>query len=202
MPAVRSSRRYQRIPTEERRLQLIDSATRLISEYGFRGITLRDVAEDCGITQGGILYHFKTKDDLLIAVLDHRDEVDRMALCKSLGVGKLEGDPFPVGLRDLTITTCRLNMQRPEIVRLYAVLQGESLSEDHPAWEYFQNRERWVLGEYAAAARADGVADDRLAAMQTLSAMDGLQLRWLRSGRSMDLVDMWMPMINRIVASN
>ena len=201
MPNRNGSRRYQRVPTEERRRQLIDSATRLIGEYGFRGIALRDVAEDCDITQGGILYHFKTKDDLLIAVLKHRDEADRAMLCEALGVERLEGEPFPVGIRDLTMATCRLNAENPQIVKLYAVLQGESLSEDHPAFGYFQDRERWVLDEYASAARAEELRDPRRAALVTLSAMDGLQLRWLRSGMTVDLVGEWERIINRIVAN-
>ena len=199
MPNKNGTRRYQRIPTEERRIQLIDSATRLIGEYGFRGIALRDVAEDCDITQGGILYHFKTKDELLIAVLDHRDKVDRELLCESLGIDKLGGDPFPVGIKDLTMATCRMNVENPQIIKLYAVLQGESLSEDHPAWQYFQDREQWVLEEYTQAAKREGLQDPERAAMVVLAAMDGLQLRWLRSGMTIDFVKEWERIIDRIV---
>lgn len=199
MPRKHTGNRYQRIPTQERLLQIIDEATLLISEYGFHGFTLRDVANECGITEGGVLYHFKSKDDLLIAVLKHRDEADRMMLCESLGLEKMEGDPFPVGLRDLTLATCRMNVERPEIVRLYMVLQGESLSEDHPAWRYFQDREQWVLNEYRQAAKRDKVENPTAMAIEVLAAMDGLQLRWLRSGRTLDFVGLWKQYIDRVI---
>ena len=55
MPRKHTGNRYQRIPTQERLLQIIDEATLLISEYGFHGFTLRDVANECGITEGGVL---------------------------------------------------------------------------------------------------------------------------------------------------
>lgn len=199
MPRKHTGNRYQRIPTEERRLQIIDAATLLISEYGFRVFTLRDVANECDITEGGVLYHFKSKDDLLIAVLKHRDEEDRMMLCESLGIEKLEGDPFPVGLRDLTLATCRLNVDRPEIMRLYMVLQGESLSEGHPAWRYFQDREQWVLSEYRQAAKHDDVPNPAATAVEVLATMDGLQFRWLRSERTLDFVGLWERYINKAI---
>lgn len=193
--------RYKRIPVEERKTQILEEATLLISDLGFRGFTLRDVANECGITEGGVLYHFKSKDELLISVLDYRDKVDRMMLCESLGIEKLEGDPFPVGLRELSITTCRLNVDRPEIVRLYMVLQGEALGEDHPAWRYMQDREQWVLNEYRQAAARDGVDEPESTAIEVLSAMDGLQLRWLRSNKTLDMPGLWQRLIDRIIPS-
>ena len=79
------------------------------------------------------------------------------------------------------------------------VLQGESLSEDHPAWRYFQDREQWVLNEYRQAAKRDKVENPTAMAIEVLAAMDGLQLRWLRSGRTLDFVGLWKRYIDRVI---
>lgn len=53
------------------RQRLVDAATNLFWEQGFAGTGLSDIIREAGV-HGGSLYHFfKTKDALLLAVLDH-----------------------------------------------------------------------------------------------------------------------------------
>ena len=79
------------------------------------------------------------------------------------------------------------------------LLQGEALSEDHPAHEYFQLREKNVLKEYAVAAARDHVSNPERTAIQVLGAMDGLQLRWLSSGCALDFAEEWRQLIELII---
>jgi AcrR family transcriptional regulator len=53
-----------------RREQIIESATELFYERGFRATGIDDIGEAAGITGPGIYRHFASKDDILIAVLD------------------------------------------------------------------------------------------------------------------------------------
>lgn len=41
-----------------------DAATRLFAEHGFEGISVRDIAQEAGVTVGSINYYFGTKDSL------------------------------------------------------------------------------------------------------------------------------------------
>lgn len=52
-----------------RRDQLVDSAIELIAEQGHARASLSRIAKRAGISKAAVLYHFRTKDDLLDAVL-------------------------------------------------------------------------------------------------------------------------------------
>ncbi|SIR80680.1 transcriptional regulator, TetR family [Janthinobacterium sp. TND4EL3] len=49
--------------------RLIDVAAEIVSTQGVQALTLEGVAAAAGVTKGGLIYHFKTKDDLLEAVV-------------------------------------------------------------------------------------------------------------------------------------
>src|ERR671935_2118577 len=52
-----------------KRERLVESATALFHEQGVHGTTLAEVAERAEVPLGNVYYYFKTKDDLLGAVL-------------------------------------------------------------------------------------------------------------------------------------
>ena len=47
--------------------RILDAAERVIMESGGRNFTLDDVAEQAGISKGGLVYTFATKDGLVRA---------------------------------------------------------------------------------------------------------------------------------------
>lgn len=49
--------------------EFIDAASRLIAEKGYDRTSVRDIAQAINLTSGTMFYHFKTKDDLLEAVI-------------------------------------------------------------------------------------------------------------------------------------
>jgi AcrR family transcriptional regulator len=53
------------------RRRLIEAAWHAIARHGLAGTTTRIVARDAGISHGMCHYHFATKDDLMLAVVDH-----------------------------------------------------------------------------------------------------------------------------------
>ncbi len=48
-----------------RRPQIIDAALKSIAESGFQNVTLDDVAKAAGLSKGGLVYYFPTKDSLI-----------------------------------------------------------------------------------------------------------------------------------------
>jgi len=56
--------------TAERKVLILQAAFEVFSNLGFRGGSLAKIAELVGISEAGILHHFKSKDALLIAVLE------------------------------------------------------------------------------------------------------------------------------------
>ena len=65
-----------RVRSEERRAEIVRAALEVIAERGYRGASLAAVAERVGLTQQGLLHYFPTKDALLVAVLEERDQWD------------------------------------------------------------------------------------------------------------------------------
>ncbi|SPL92724.1 Transcriptional regulator, TetR family [[Actinomadura] parvosata subsp. kistnae] len=59
-----------------RRERILATALLEFAEHGYRGASLARIAERAGLSQAGLLHHFRNKELLLIAVLDYRDELD------------------------------------------------------------------------------------------------------------------------------
>lgn len=56
----------------ETRRQIVDVADRLFYEHGFEATSFADIAKDTGLSRGNFYYHFKTKDEILDAVIAQR----------------------------------------------------------------------------------------------------------------------------------
>lgn len=54
------------------RQQILDASLRLFSKRGFARTTVRDIAHQAGITDAAIYYHFKSKRELLQALVEER----------------------------------------------------------------------------------------------------------------------------------
>lgn len=50
--------------------RVLDAAAKIFRDYGYVGTTMRVIAEEAGLKAGSIYYHYKSKDDLISAVLD------------------------------------------------------------------------------------------------------------------------------------
>lgn len=163
----------------------------VFAESGFRGGTIRDIAERVGISQAGLLHHFASKNELLESVLTHRDDA---------ALARMGGDPIagtlPLGLDLLEgfVDMMSFNATTPGLVALYAVLSSEATGAEHPAHDYFVARYEFVCGALREAlehaqTRGEVRADvDCAAAARTLVAIsDGLQVQWLYDDGHLDM---------------
>jgi AcrR family transcriptional regulator len=200
---IRPRRRERtRLPAAQRRRQILDATTRLIGERGFWALSMQDVADACGLTVPGLLHHVGSKDQLLLAVLDNRDEEDFASLARELGLDVTDvwgRWPSRITLPQVCDALVRRNVTQPEIVRLFSVLEAESLAPDHPACRYLARRQERALSGFAALA-AGRVPDPMSLARQVVAIMDGLQIQWLRAPETVDLVAQWQAAAARIFA--
>lgn len=60
--------------TPDKRIKIIEAATRVFSEQGFYNSTVADVAREADVADGTIYLYFKNKDDLLISLFEHSME--------------------------------------------------------------------------------------------------------------------------------
>jgi AcrR family transcriptional regulator len=83
-------RRTQADRSAATRQALVDSARRQLIAQGYAGVSVRSIARDSGLSSGAVQYHFRCKEDLVIAALT--DLFTEMALL-----------PDAPGLRDMAI---------------------------------------------------------------------------------------------------
>lgn len=69
-PSQRGKMPGLKAPEEERREQILEAARRVAASQTLRGLTIRRVAEEAGLSNGLVLFHFKSKQLLLMALLD------------------------------------------------------------------------------------------------------------------------------------
>jgi len=53
-----------------RQRQIINESIKLIHNKGIQGLTIKNIAEAIHLTEGAVYRHFKSKDDILSAILD------------------------------------------------------------------------------------------------------------------------------------
>lgn len=53
------------------RTEILDAAIRVVDTAGGADITYQSVARAAGLTKAGLMYHFPTKDSMMLAVIEH-----------------------------------------------------------------------------------------------------------------------------------
>ncbi|QEU94582.1 TetR/AcrR family transcriptional regulator [Streptomyces kanamyceticus] len=168
-----------RARSEERRAEILRAALEVIAERGYRGASLAAVAERVGLTQQGLLHYFPTKEALLVAVLEARDQWDAV--------------PRGQWRLDLLGSLVEYNTMRAGLVQTFSALLGESVTAGHPAREFFTKRYGAVRENFAEVLRAEygerlpGGLTPEAAAPLLVAVMDGLQYQWLLDPESVDM---------------
>ena len=151
------------------KLEILGAATRLFSDYGYRGTSLADIAHEVGRSKASVLYHFASKEALL-AQLIAPAAADLQALLARVSALPVERARRAAieGFVDLAViyreAVTVLQAEEPLLVqdprfhaigvlyeRLIGVLQGE---DHHP-----QARVAAIMVVVGAAAACTGRAD-------------------------------------------
>lgn len=170
-----------------RRQQIMDAAVELFGEVGYRGTSLRELAERVGITHPGLLYHFTSKEKLLSAVLARRDDRndDSFALLVQ-----------PTAREHLArvLELAEHNSTVPGMIELFTTLSAESTDRRHPAHAYFVERYDRIVGinqqifdDLAVDGDLKSDIDPAGLGQAFTALMDGLQVQWLYRRDAVDV---------------
>ena len=160
-----------------RRDKILTATIRLVARNGGRGTSLAEIAGEAGVTQQGLLHYFASKEALLHAALDVRDERDAVSR-----------DPDWQGLEFLDAIVDRIGGWRaePDMVGMFTLLLVENLGEHAPLRDRLAERYELVRKEYADAIRAAQAAgsarldiDPDLKAIVVIAFLNGLETSWL-----------------------
>ncbi|KAB2374167.1 TetR/AcrR family transcriptional regulator [Actinomadura montaniterrae] len=164
---------------QAKRKEILLAALEVFAAEGYRGTSLRKVADRCGLSLPGLMHYFESKEDLLTQVVRMRDETARLR----------HPDHTPETYRRIV----REGTSTPGLVELFVSMAAAAGDPRHPAHGHFAERYPQIRGQVAAFLRgcmdegwmrAD-VPADRLAAL-FVAVADGIQMQWLVD-RSMDM---------------
>ncbi|MYW67520.1 TetR family transcriptional regulator [Streptomyces sp. SID8379] len=186
---------------DERRAKILDTAVEHFAQWGFHASSLARIAKDVGITQGGLLHHFRGKEDLLVSVLERCDEQDVERFFS-------RQPRTAVASFEALLDLAAYNAARPGRTKMFNVLVGEAGELGHPAHDFFVRRYRMVIDKSAGPLRA-GVesgelkpdTDPEAIAAEVAAVMDGLQLQWALAPDSYDMVGRLRAYLDRLLRS-
>ncbi|HYK01137.1 MAG TPA: TetR/AcrR family transcriptional regulator [Thermoanaerobaculia bacterium] len=85
--------------SEKSRQQILDSALKLFSHRGYGATSVRDVAEEAGLSKGNVYHHFPDKESIFRALLDRYFQV--MSAPEFPFNRALASGSFPENLEDI-----------------------------------------------------------------------------------------------------
>jgi AcrR family transcriptional regulator len=158
--------------------RILSAAKQVFAAHGYRGGSLNDVANLAGYTRAGLLHHYPSKQAVLLALLDLRDE--RLGTRDS----REEESIFTVieRLPDLV----RRILEDRVLVQLAHALTAEASESAHPAHEWASGRQDRLRQRLVASVKHSidarelpaSIDPESLAAV-ILAVVEGLEAQWL-----------------------
>ncbi|TLM83559.1 TetR/AcrR family transcriptional regulator [Pseudarthrobacter sp. NamE2] len=166
--------------TVERRSAVARAALEIVLEKGHRAITTAEVASRAGMSETAMLYHFPTRDHILVAAMELADSDSRTVLTDQfLGSEAQQGEWPPPEL-------ARLSAEDEAVTRLFFALSAEAVNTDHPAHQYLKDHQEQTVLHFADGIRrrqSNGYAlpglDPHAVARQVAAVWSGLRMQWL-----------------------
>ncbi|HMD21261.1 MAG TPA: helix-turn-helix domain-containing protein [Alloacidobacterium sp.] len=132
--------------TEETQAKILDAAEAIFSEQGFEKTQLEEVASRAGYTRGAIYAHYSSKEDLFLALMEHRvltkftairhvieaepDVSKRPGIFKHWLVAQLNDHAWGTLMLEFKLYALRRPQSREKLRHMYDLLLIRSSGED------------------------------------------------------------------------
>ena len=94
-------RRTQAQRTAAMRTRLLDATIECLVTYGYAGTTTPRVAQLAGVTRGAQIHHFRSKEDLVVAAIEHLAQQRAQGAIREFGRVQASSDPVSTVLEFL-----------------------------------------------------------------------------------------------------
>lgn len=182
----RPTKRGQR--AAQTRQRLIDAGARLFARSGYVASTVAAIGEEAGVSRGLVNFHFKTKENLLHAVIEQL-------------VTELEAEMFPadppadplLALAVLIDAHRRFLIEQPDRARLLFRLQAEALNPALGVEAFVLLHRRWIertrpwWDEGILAGSIDPRLDHGAVTTFIIGALRGVAIEWLLAPEDVDI---------------
>lgn len=178
------------------REEIVAAADELFYRGGFEHTSFAVIAEQVGISRGNFYHHFKSKDEILAAVIEARQAATRAMIA---GWEAQETTPL-----DRIGCFVRIVITNGEAIRQFGCPVGTLTSElaklDHACWDQargvFTIFRRWLAAQFAALGNDEQRADEL--AMHVLAFRQGVATVFNAFGdeafveREVDRMNRWL----------
>jgi TetR/AcrR family transcriptional repressor of nem operon len=138
-----------------KRQRLIAAANQLLYQQGVEKTTLADIAQAADVPAGNVYYYFKTKDDLIAAVIEAHIQQSRAALASIDGTHRSPKSRLKALVGELA--------RQGEVIALYGCPNGSLVSEldkrpsppDFAAADLMRVPIEWAEEQFRALGRRD-----------------------------------------------
>lgn len=175
-----------KMPSDQRKAQIIRAATELFAASGYVGTSLRDVAQKCGMTKAALYYHYPDKESLLKSVVSYR--MTRLNEAMHSAIEATESDDPMVRLRAFVLACARqIDNDRSGWVVGSRIFWSIEAIGDRSEMIELRDRFEGMLRTEVDRAIANGTLRDEGAGMMTRMILSWLNYipRWHRPGGRM-----------------
>ena len=156
------------------RQDIIEAADTLFYQRGFEHTSFADIAETVGISRGNFYYHFKTKDEILDAVIAQRVSDRQQMLDRWQVSGQTPSERVRSFIQILTVNHAKIRKYGCPIGTLFLELSKLSHDAEGEARELFDLFRIWLRRQFELMGRhadADALAMHILARTQGVATL-------------------------------
>jgi TetR/AcrR family transcriptional regulator, cholesterol catabolism regulator len=144
-------------PVSPQKQAILDVAENLFAEHGYEGLSIRDLAEHCGLAKATIYHHFQDKEEIFMSVL--AQEMLKIH-ARTMGAGYAVQDPVE-RLRVVIHAYCQMMSERRSLIlsAIHASADVQTHARD------FIHRHRQLFLEPLTAIIQQGIEEGRFRAV-------------------------------------
>jgi AcrR family transcriptional regulator len=176
-------------PTPEARKQaILEAALRVFAQYGFDAATTEDIAQAAGLSKGGLYWHFKSKDEILAAMLKQLFDQEMAVLSRFVDNSGSVASRLRQLVRQAIDAVLEIEHTLP-VIREFSALAARNADVRQSIQSYYQRyhglltallQQGFVSGEFRT-----GTADS--VALTLLAQLEGLGLVWSLAPQMVEL---------------
>jgi AcrR family transcriptional regulator len=172
----------ERSKREERADRILDAAAHLILRWGYKKTTIDDIAKQAGVAKGTIYLHWKTREDLFVALLT-REDLKLAEDIKQRIASDPEGSTLRGFVKQSTLAVMKNPLMKAMLLNDIDML-GEFASREYNSATYPQRIENYKV--FLEFLRSHGLVSTDIGIREQTYILSAVWIGFL-------LVDPWMP---------
>src|SRR5262245_60719800 len=176
-------------PTPEARKQaILEAALRVFAQYGFDAATTEEIAQAAGLSKGGLYWHFKSKDEILAAMLQQLFDQEMFVLSRLVDSSGSVASRLRQLVRQAIDALLETEHTLP-VIREFHALAARNAGVRQSIQSYYQRYHGLLIallqqGFFSGEFRT-GTADS--ASLTLLAQLEGLGLVWSLAPQMVEL---------------